>query len=307
MSQTPSAAVVTAGVIHPITPLPRATHFRLQKGGRNGSLCTDTNEQGSIVEKLPIERFDKDYITARWGFDGHYAVQFFQETEPGKTKSLGCKRDFGLVGENGEGEEVDSLVPGFPRRPSSELENGMGALASLHQIVQLSANQAIEHDRVHAEAALQATRDSHKQVLEIMTMFMKGAQDQQRTDPALAAILGQMAQGQQQTNALIAKLLEPEEEEEEEPDEEEELKALVKDVRKNGMGAVMAYAQEKGMLALIDMLPGLKEKLPSMVATLAQYMEAKLGAIAAQPPPMAQPAFQVPDTPPAAPDAPEVS
>jgi hypothetical protein len=284
--------------VHPIPAPKEATHFRLRKGGKMGADQLAQNENGVTTQFHKIEDFDKDTITSRWGFSRvgaglDYWVQFSREEKPGTRQTLGVWKPFAIAG-----EEVDidpktgiEVMPGYPGFiPQGSPEQSMGFLVALKgladteaQRFQSDANARVAEARLGHEAALAATRTSHDQTLQILGMFFKErtASVAPATDPNLMLVLKSLADGQ----AELRKFLIEEEEPEEPPDSEEvdyaRYAKLVRDVKRDGLSALLDYAKERGGMALVDAIPAIKAKLPDIYAMAKPMLEAKINEMLA--------------------------
>src|SRR5208337_2456927 len=96
-----------------------ATHFRLRKGGSKGTDCIENDARGVQTDTHPIEHFEVDYITGKWGFcsligEGGYSVCFLKSKVPGPGyHPLGPWKGFGLESDVAIPEEVGAteIVP----------------------------------------------------------------------------------------------------------------------------------------------------------------------------------------------------
>jgi hypothetical protein len=281
----------TPTIIHPVPVAAGATHFRLRKGGKTYPDLMSVGENGVSTIYHPISDFDKDTITARWGFSQgiDYFVQFSKEPTPGRRQPLGSWRAFGIQGETAEidaatGTEVVRALPHREEGPSGG-SGGVNAtlqmLMALDSISQTRAQAAIETHRLDIEASRESERNANQHVLTIMTTFLDKASKPpavgNTTDPALLTLLSQM---NDRMKRLEEEFEEPEEEEPEELDAARYAE-LVRDVRKNGPGELWEYAKEKGIMALIEALPILKAKLPDMMRMVQPLIEQKFREIMA--------------------------
>jgi hypothetical protein len=309
MPQTDLEAV--SGVVHPVAPPPIATHFKLTKGGITGAPCFAIDHNGVQVDRHPLELFDKNEIEQRWGFDPAYYVQFFSEGEAGRFKPQGGKRRFGLLGDVAEPKSSAMVMSSMGQTrardidASDGMQNALAMLMSIKQIAASDANAQIENNRINAEAALSATREAHASNMNIMAMVLSNAfkaNERAATpamDPTMAMLLQNMQAQQAATQALLARFLGDEEGgEDEEDDSSVKYTKLLKDAKKNGIGAILSFAKDEGISALIEALPLIKEKLPQLMAMLAPMLEAKLSEV------MQPKTIQAPSMPPPRPYTP---
>ena len=310
-------------IVHPLPPTKGTTHFKLRKGGSKGTECFHTDPRGVTVDKIPIEDFDKDTVTARWGHDADFAVQFFKETEPGKFAPMSTWKRFGILPDVAHAEEAPevSLVP-RTSGPAADMQGSLMALSLWKDIATKDTEVQVSAHRTYADAALQASRESATQNLQIMTTMMTAMMTMQRPptpaiDPALTAVLAQLAEGQKKITELLGG--EDDEDEDEEPTDYARYAKLVLDVKKHGMGALWDYAKEEGGMALVEALPTIRAKLPDIIPLLKPmvdrfFSQAMGGASAPAPPPQPQwsppimaqpqPRFVPPPAPPYAPPPP---
>jgi hypothetical protein len=295
--------IATSGVIHPLEPTRGTTHFKLKKGGLRGVDCMWTDDRGVTLDRFPIEDFDKDTITGRWGHSDDFRVAFLQETEPGKWKPLGKWKLFGIRGEAAKTnpETGIEVLPAdyIPPRPTGDMGNGMLLLQGLKGIADADANARVAEARLGHEATLASTREANAMVLTIMKSMFETVRPAPapQTDPALVALLTKI-------DTRLTRLEEEFEDPEDEPDDPEEVDykkyaRLVKDVRRDGMGALWAYAKDEGAMALVEALPTLKQRLPDIMVALKPMVDAAFAQLMGRaptptvpsPPPVQAPVF----------------
>lgn len=277
-------------IVHPIAVPKDVTHFRLRKGGKNAADQLSNDENGVATQFHRIEDFDKDTITARWGFSRgrelDYWVQFSIEEKPGTRRPIGTWKPFAIWG-----EEVDvdpktgiEVMPGYPGlAPQGSIAPDLSLLMGLKGIADSDANARVTEARLAHDATLASTREANRSTLEIMTLFMREMRPAPAptVDPMLATILGKIVEGQQR----IEKMLLDEEEPDEPPDSEEvdyaRYAKLVRDVKRDGLSALLDYAKERGGMALVDAIPAIKAKLPDIYAMAKPMLEAKINEMLA--------------------------
>jgi hypothetical protein len=190
----------------------------------------------------------------------------------------------------------------------------MAIMMGMKDAARIDQQAVTESIRANCDAQVAMTREANKQNLEIMATFLTKTVELSRpaapptVDPALAAILASIVEGQRQTQQLLQTLAEGQEPEETEEEEQERLRAerlkgLGKKVKNEGMGALLDFMKELAVDELIDYLPSLKEQFPMIITGAIRQFQEQAGAAAAA----AKAAAQAPPRRPAPPPPPSIA
>lgn len=290
---------------YPVHPPEGATHFRLRKGGRQGTICKWTDSSGVEQQMHPIEEFTAKEIAKRWGYDPEFSVHFRELGPSGKWEIRGAPKAFGLAPPDArvpptseDGTSRTTLVaPG-----GESLGSAIQTLTALRDLSHAETMRSVEMVRAGADAQLAAQREQSNTTLSMMKeMFSVLARANQAPpaasaiDPSVALVLQQLANGQAALTAAVSRLSE----EEEEPDDDDltddqKLERFMKNYRKDGLAALGGLLGDESIEGAFKLLMKAKAKAPEIAEKVGPILRARLDEVLAPPKPKAAP-------PPAAP------
>jgi hypothetical protein len=275
----------TQEINRPVVVPTAAEHFRLWKGGRQGTVCMLPDPAGVQRINHDLAIFTPTGISERWGYDSNFWVQFSRVKPDGKRVMCGSPKQFGLTDPRLEAAPVSEgraeLVPHGVG--GSDMGSIMGVLGNLRSMVVEESRASIAGAEARALASIETERIRSKESTALMIQILGMAFAQKHAsppayapqpagvDPAIAKQLAELAA----SNALLLKkIADLEEEEPEDETDDERVERLMKVAKKKGVVvAAQEYMGEESIEGLMRMLPKIKTKIPEMWALIKPLLK----------------------------------